>query len=381
MISNLMNFVGASLSFILPPLVVARHAPSLHDTREQMSSLMRVQFAISFVCLVATLALYQPTPPLPVLHARKAPMSFWTEVRGFVSLRDFWLVNFQFSIYVTVCHTFDAVEGALLEEHGYNAALSSWTAVACSTTSILSTLVEAFFLTDAASYKNALVIVNMILAASQFIGFVCLYFGLHEAGFILAVGIMGLSTPGWGCTFELGSEVCFPAREATVSSLLEACSNLMGVAGIIVMQRLMDAGLGSGVMLLMGLSASVGASAMLGLSGRLRRTEAEAMEEVELEAMNDAGHRDVAETSPITSSEAPHSGTGSIFVWASKLRMRLRLGFWPLRSFAKPEPKTGTWPQQGVSAALEVPGAEMGQPAHTGANADGSLPDDERPLC
>lgn len=236
-------------------------------------------------------------------------MSFWTEVRGFLSLRDFWLVNLQFSLYVTVCHAFDAVEGALLERHGYNAALSSWTAVACSTTSVLSTAVEAFFITDPTSYKRALIIVNIILAISQTIGFICLHWELHESGFILAVGIMGLSTPGWGCSCELGSEVCFPAREATVSSLLEACSNLLGVAGIIVIQRLMDAGLGSGVMLLMAWSAALGGGSMVGLSGRLRRSEAEAkeaMREVELEAMTEVS-TDMAsfnkEPSPFWSSQ------------------------------------------------------------------------------
>jgi len=362
MISNLMNFVGASLSFVLPPIIVARHSPSLRDTREQISLLLRLQLGISFVCLFLTFVLYQPTPPAPVLHSRKTPMSFLTEVRGFLSLRDFWLVNFQFSMYVTVCHAFDAVEGALLESHGYNAALSSWTAVACSTTSVLSTAVEAFFITDPTAYKRALIIVNMVLAASQIIGFVCLHWQLHEAGFILAVAIMGLSTPGWGCSCELGSEVCFPAREATVSSLLEACSNLLGVAGIIVIQRLMDAGLGSGVMLIMAWSAALGGGAMLGLSGRLRRSEAEE-KEVELEAMTEVL------TDMVSFNKEPSpSGTRRVFVWASTLRMRLRLGFWPLREMTKAEATTVVRPQS------------PGQTSPSGENTDRNLPEDAHPL-
>ena len=48
-----------------------------------------------------------------------------------------------------------------------------------------------------------------------------------EAYLLLASVVMGLATPAWGCSCELGSEVCYPAREATISSLLEACLALL----------------------------------------------------------------------------------------------------------------------------------------------------------
>jgi hypothetical protein len=190
-------------------------------------------------------------------------------------MRDFWIVNGQFMLYMAVCHAFDAVEGSLLEDYGYSASLSSWTAVTCAATSIGSTILEAIYITDAASYQKTLVIVNIILACSQAVGGICLYFKMHAVGFVLAIGLMGMSTPGWGCSIELGSEVCFPAREATVSSLLEACGNMTGVVAIIFVQRLLDAGVGAGVMLFMSSCALLGSSLMRGLSGRLRRSEAE----------------------------------------------------------------------------------------------------------
>merc|ERR1712241_523195 len=95
---------------------------------------------------------------------------------------------------------------------------------------------------------------------------------------------MGLATPGWGCSFELGSEVCFPARESTVVSFLEACSNLMGVVAIMVAQALLDYGVGAGVLLVMALASLASSGLVLCLTGRLRRSEAEAMQETELEA-------------------------------------------------------------------------------------------------
>jgi hypothetical protein len=278
MVSNLMNFIGSSLSFVMPTLVVAQRPKSIEDSRQQIGLLMRYQLATAVFSFFLTALLYQPSPAVPVLTAHRKSVPFLTEVRGFLRLRDFWLVNGQFMIYVAVCHAFDAVEGSLLEHYGYNASLASWTAVACAVSSIASTIVEASYITDPASYRSALVIVNVILAASQLFGCISLYFQFHEAAFVIAVAVMGLSTPGWGCTFELGSEVCFPAREATVSSIMEACSNLVGVAGIVLMQRLIDAGFGAGVLLLMAILSLAGGAMLLGLSGRLRRSEAEKLE-------------------------------------------------------------------------------------------------------
>lgn len=92
---------------------------------------------------------------------------------------------------------------------------------------------------------------------------------------MLQVGVMGFSTPGWGCSLEMGSEVCYPAREATVSSLLEAFGSIASVGGIMVAQRLIDTGQAAMVLVAMAVSSFGGGLALLGLSGRMHRHEAE----------------------------------------------------------------------------------------------------------
>merc|ERR1712232_110004 len=156
------------------------------------------------------------------------------------------------------------------------AALTSWTAASCCVASVLSTGVESWCITSPASYKAALIVSNCFVSVAMVAAYLSLYYRLHEGFFIFAIGIFGLSTPGWGCSTELGSELCYPAREATVGSLLEVFSNLLGVAGTLITQRLIDAGLGAGVMLVMAGTAIVGGAPLLLLSGRLRRSEAEA---------------------------------------------------------------------------------------------------------
>merc|ERR1712216_38018 len=88
-------------------------------------------------------------------------------------------------------------------------------------------------------------------------------------------GAMGLSTPGWGCSLELGSEACYPVREATVSALLEASASVASVAGIIGVQWLIDAGSAAAVLPIMAMCCFAGCIALAGFSGRLRRHEAE----------------------------------------------------------------------------------------------------------
>ncbi|CAK0801281.1 unnamed protein product, partial [Prorocentrum cordatum] len=154
-------------------------------------------------------------------------------------------------------------------------------------------------------YQPALVAVNVILAASMVLGFLSLRFQLHEAGIIVAVGVMGLSTPGWGCSCELGSEVCFPAREATVSSFLEACSNLTAVVGILTAQRLLDAGMGAAVLLVMAATALLGSTLLLGLSGRYRRKEAEHMAEVEMEGFHTVDDQSGCPLHPTLDADSP----------------------------------------------------------------------------
>merc|ERR1712039_856315 len=83
---------------------------------------------------------------------------------------------------------------------------------------------------------------------------------------------------GWGCSLEIGSEVCFPAREATVSSLLEAFGSLGSIVGIVAAQWLIDAGCAAMVLITMAIGSVCGGIALVGLSGRLYRSEAEAME-------------------------------------------------------------------------------------------------------
>ncbi|CAK9096236.1 unnamed protein product [Durusdinium trenchii] len=275
MISNLMNFVGGSLSFVLPPLFVDDNPSNFVEMNAQISSLLNFQFHSAMVAFVLTLCLYRDTGPFAKTAEHRPPMNFAAEVKGIFRKADFWIINFQFMIYISIGHAFDAVEGSLLENYGYNASLTSWTAMACAVTSILSTMVEARCITSAAYYQAALLISNAFMAISLLMGYMCLHYGWSPGMFITAVGIMGLSTPGWGCSAELGSEVCFPAREATVNSLLEAFSNMAGVASIVWAQDGIDAHLGAAVLAVMAGSAVLGMAVLGCLSGRLSRMETE----------------------------------------------------------------------------------------------------------
>ncbi|CAL1128392.1 unnamed protein product [Cladocopium goreaui] len=274
MISNLMNFVGGSLSFVLPPLFVDDNPTDFVVMNRQISSLLSFQFHSAMVAFTLTFLLYQSRPVSAKMEKRPT-LSFINEVKGILRKSDFWIINFQFMIYISIGHAFDAVEGSLLENYGYNASLTSWTAMSCAITSILSTIVEARFITSATYYKAALLISNAFMAASLLAGYMCLHYGMSPWVFIGAVGIMGLSTPGWGCSAELGSEVCFPAREATVNSLLEAFSNMAGVMSIVWAQEGIDAHLGAAVLAVMAVSAMLGMAVLLFLSGHLSRTETE----------------------------------------------------------------------------------------------------------
>ncbi|CAJ1434072.1 unnamed protein product [Effrenium voratum] len=273
MISNLMNFVGGSLSFVLPPLFVDDNPTDYTVMHGQIASLLSFQFHSAMLALVLTLVLYQPRPSAKV--GDRQSMSFVAEVRSIVKSKDFWIVNFQFNIFIALCHAFDAVEGSLLENYGFNASLTSWTAISCGVTSILSTIVEARCITSARFYKVALVISNLFMATSLLAGYACLHYQMSPNVFVFAVGIMGLATPGWGCSAELGAEVCFPAREATVNGLLEAFSNTAGVVAIVWAQEGIDAHLGAAVLAVMAGAAFLGASVLYFLTGRLRRSEAE----------------------------------------------------------------------------------------------------------
>jgi len=316
LISNLMNFVGGSLSFVIPPLVVEEQ-DHLDVAERQLARLLRLQLAICACGFLVTLLLYQPAPRLRGgLLAKREQVTFFSEVRGVLALRDFWLINGYFTVYVALCHAFDAVEGSLLERYGYSAALSSWTGVSCGVASVLISLVESWCIADASAYRPTLVVSSAAMAISFLIAFACLHFQMHGSVFVVAIGFMGLSVPAWGCSCELGSEVCFPAREATVSSILEAFSNLMGVVSIIGIQHMLDKGCGASVLLVMAFSSLAGAGLLWGTSGRLRRTEAEAAaeaeREAELEGVVESQNGSVATgsaTPPVTPNRAKAAGS------------------------------------------------------------------------
>eukprot|EP00928_Gymnodinium_smaydae_P001547 TRINITY_DN10562_c0_g1_i1.p1 TRINITY_DN10562_c0_g1~~TRINITY_DN10562_c0_g1_i1.p1 ORF type:complete len:415 (-),score=82.98 TRINITY_DN10562_c0_g1_i1:629-1873(-) len=196
MVSNLMNFIGGSLSFVLPPIFVADDLESLVVTHQQIQSLLGLQFQLALGAFVLTVLLYERAPRARAAQASRKAVSFVTEVRSMLSLPDFWVVNGQFAIYISVCQTFDAIEGSLLENSGYSASITQWTGIACATTSIVTTLLESHCVTSATSYRSALVISNSFMAASMFIAFLCLRFQLNEGVFVFAVGVMGMSTPG-----------------------------------------------------------------------------------------------------------------------------------------------------------------------------------------
>eukprot|EP00929_Paragymnodinium_shiwhaense_P008342 TRINITY_DN112294_c0_g1_i1.p1 TRINITY_DN112294_c0_g1~~TRINITY_DN112294_c0_g1_i1.p1 ORF type:complete len:950 (+),score=189.88 TRINITY_DN112294_c0_g1_i1:82-2850(+) len=274
MVSNLMNFVGSSLSFMLPPVFVEEHSHDLHALEGQVQELLKMQLNLAAFCLVLTVLLYRQ-PATSASDAHRSSVSFPAEVLQVLGLRDFWIVTIQFSLYVAIGHAFDAVEGSLLEHYGYSAALTSWTGLACAITAVLSTMLEAKLISHANMYQTALYVANGFLAISMFVGFLSLHHQMHENVFVLAVALLGMSTPGWGCSCELAAEVSWPAREATVSSLLEAVSNLVGVVAILGTQALIDKGLGSSVFLVMAVAAILGGSLLCFMRGRLLRTEAE----------------------------------------------------------------------------------------------------------
>lgn len=288
MLLNLMHFIGSSLSFVLPTLFVNEElTDNVAVLTSQVMHVLRFQLGLALLAFMMTLAVYQSRPRMPSHAIHRAPVSFVDEVRRIFRSFDFWIVNIQFALYVGVCHAFDAVEGSLLEHYGYKASLTSWTAVACAITSIVATVLEANVISSPTSYRKALVASNAFLAGSQLLGLVCLYFQCHRYVFVLAVGIMGLATPGWGCSCELGSEVCYPARESTVTSFLEAFSNLLGVFAIIIIQWFLDAGLGATVLLITtGVSSAAGGVLLL-MSNRLRRMEAEEEAAAEVEDVDD----------------------------------------------------------------------------------------------
>eukprot|EP00929_Paragymnodinium_shiwhaense_P105207 TRINITY_DN70131_c0_g1_i1.p1 TRINITY_DN70131_c0_g1~~TRINITY_DN70131_c0_g1_i1.p1 ORF type:complete len:833 (+),score=154.75 TRINITY_DN70131_c0_g1_i1:151-2649(+) len=277
MVSNLMNYIGSSFSFMLPTMIVDERPQSLEGVESQVMQLLQLQLWVALVAFSVTLCFYQSIPRAARLQAAgRVPVSFATEVIGVFSRRDFWIVNLQFAIFAAIGNAFDAVEGSLLEHHGYSAALTSMTGLSCCVGAILSTFIETRCINDPSLYRQALMVANLMLVTSSSIAYLCLTRRLHEYTFVFAVFVMGLATPGWGCSFELGSEVGFPAREATVSSLMEAWSNMLGVVGILWTQNLIDSGFGAGVLLMMACAAAVGGCLLFGLTGRLHRSEAEA---------------------------------------------------------------------------------------------------------
>mmetsp|Transcript_52811 Transcript_52811/g.169084 ORF Transcript_52811/g.169084 Transcript_52811/m.169084 type:complete len:504 (+) Transcript_52811:77-1588(+) len=279
MISNLMNFVGGCLSFMVPTWYVAPDSPR-ETARAEVAALLLAQLKVSFAALVLTAALYRDAPSMRNMSVERASLPLLGELRQVLRLRDFWLINGHFLLYLTVLNTFDAVEGALLANYGYSEALSSWTAVSFCVTSVLSTAIESVIIKHPVHYRCVLLGVNGLLAASCLLGLWCLWARQPGACFIGAVGLMGFSTPGWGCSLEMGSEVSYPAREATVSALLEAFGSVASVGGIVAAQRLIDAGWAAMVLVAMAVGSLSGAVALLGLTGRMRRHEAEMAEAV-----------------------------------------------------------------------------------------------------
>jgi predicted MFS family arabinose efflux permease len=287
LVSNLMHFIGGSLSFMLPPLVVAEQSDPVVADR-QVGRLLQLQLVISMVSFVATLLLSRPAPCQKLglavnnSHSASGTKNLVGELRSIMADRDFWLVNGYFAIFTALCHAFDAVEGSLLDHAGYSAAIASWSALACCVASVLITFAEARVMEDASSYRPALLGSSLAMMVSLLGAALCLHFHLPSWAFVLSIGVMGLTVPSWGCSIELGSEVCFPAREATVSGVLEPFANLAAIAGIIITQILIDRGLGVGVFVLLAATAFVGGLLLFWLSGRLKRTEAEQNQDAEM---------------------------------------------------------------------------------------------------
>lgn len=274
MISNLMNFIGGSLAFVLPTWYVSEEGLP-ETTCHQVTSLLDAQLKISLAALVLTFALYRDAPVALRHGEAREELPLISEFGRVLQLRDFWLVNGQFLLYIAVLNTFDAVEGSLLSNYGYSEALSSWTAVSFCICSVVSTAIESAIIKHPEQYRRALVGINGVLAASCLIGLTVLRWQMHRFFFVFAVGVMGFSTPGWGCSLEIGSEVCYPVREATVSSLLEAFGSMASVGGIIVAQQMIDSGQAAMVPIGFAACSLGGSTLLLGLSGRLYRREAE----------------------------------------------------------------------------------------------------------
>merc|ERR1719199_1607447 len=104
---------------------------------------MDAQLKISLAALVLTLALYRDAPLCQRAGEAREELPLFSEFWRVLRLRDFWLVNGQFVLYLTVLNTFDAVEGSLLANYGYSEALSSWTAVSFTGGAVVSTAVES----------------------------------------------------------------------------------------------------------------------------------------------------------------------------------------------------------------------------------------------
>lgn len=274
MMSNLMNFIGACGSFMQPTWYVSEEGDP-EAARQQVTSLMDAQLKISLAALVVTFTLYRDPPLAQKSGCLREELPLFSEFGRVLRLRDFWLVNGQFVIYLTVLNTFDAVEGSLLATYGYSEALSSWTAVSFCLGSVLSTAVESAVIKHPAHYRQALISINSVLALSFLMGLVALKLQMPKMFFVFAVFVQGLSTPGWGCSMEMASEVCYPVREATVSSLLEAFGSIASVGGIIAAQRLIDTDQAAMVLVCMAACTLAGNLALMGLSGRLHRSEAE----------------------------------------------------------------------------------------------------------
>jgi len=287
LVSNLMHFVGSSLSFMLPPLVVAEQSDSLVADR-QVAQLLQLHLVISMVSFVVTVLVSRPAPYQKLAlstdnsHIASCTKNLVGELRGIMSVRDFWLVNGYFTIFMACVNSFDALEGSLLDHAGYSPSISAWTSVSCCVASVLITCLEARVIEDASSYRLALMGSSLAMIVSLLGACLCLHLQLSSWAFVIAIGMMGLTVPAWGCSIELGSEVCFPAREASVSALLEAFANLAAIVSIIMTQFHIDIGLGVGVLVLLAAAAFVGGLLLFCMSGRLKRTEAEKKQDAEM---------------------------------------------------------------------------------------------------
>lgn len=321
MISNSMNFVGGCLSFMVPTWYVSPDAP-METAYEQVENLLVAQLKVSVAVLVLTVVLYRDVPDAKTRMGARAATPLFSELANLFALRDFWLINIQFGLYLTVLNTFDAVEGSLLVSYGYDEALSSWTAVSFCATSILSTAVESRFM-HPQHYRVAIFIISNLLSATCVLSLVCLRGKMPPGCFIVAMGLMGFSTPGWGCSLEMGSEVCYPAREATVSSLLEAFGSIASIGTIMAAQWLIDRGCPALVLTAMAAGSVAGGCASLAMNGRLRRHEAEHREGVE------EGQEEVSSSLPgpslppvPSSDQRPQASPGMAAALLYRMRMR-----------------------------------------------------------